>query len=106
MQNQQNPNQGGANQQSKQIQMADNIPGAEYANFMQASHNKEEFRLVFGNIMPPSGRITGKIITTPGHFKRMIAAMKENLKKYEEKFGEVKEASSIEDKEIGFADKK
>ncbi|MEA2088819.1 MAG: DUF3467 domain-containing protein [Patescibacteria group bacterium] len=105
MQNQENQNQGGANQQPKQIQMADNIPGAEYANFMQSSHNKEEFKIVFGNIMPPSGRITGKIITTPGHFKRMIVAMKENLKKYEEKFGEVKEATDLKEKEIGFNNK-
>jgi hypothetical protein len=94
-------------QQPKQeIKINDNIPGAEYANFMQTNHNKEEFQLVFGNIMPPSGRVVSKVITTPGHFKRMIFAMQDNLKKYETKFGEVKESVAIENKEIGFADKK
>lgn len=96
--NQPNPAQGG---QPKQIQVADNIPGAEYANAMQASHNKDEFQLVFLSILPPSGKVTGKIITSPGHFKRMTNAMLDNIKKYEEKFGEIKEAESV-GKEIGF----
>ncbi len=90
-----------ANKTSK-LQINDPIAGAEYANFMQINHNKEEFQLIFGNILPPSGRIVSKILTTPGHFKRMIAAMQENLKKYEKEFGEIKEPVKIKDKEIGF----
>ncbi len=90
--------------QPKQIQIADNIPGGEYANAMQVSHNNDEIQIVFLNIFPPSGKVTGKIITTPGHFKRMVKAMQENVKKYEEKFGEIKEAESVHD-EIGFKSK-
>ena len=92
----------GGQPQKREIKIADNIPGAEYANAMQANHNKDEFHLMFLNLMGPSGRVTGKIITSPGHFKRMIAAMQENLKKYEEQFGEVTEAAGLDDKEIGF----
>jgi len=88
--------------QPQEIKIADNIPGAEYANAMQINHNKDEIQMMFLNIMGMSGRITGKIITSPGHFKRMIAAMTDNLKKYEEIFGEVKEAVGPENKEIGF----
>jgi len=90
--------------QQKQIKIVDNIPGAEYANAMQASHNKDEFQMVFLSIFPPSGKVSGKIITAPGHFKRMVGAMMENIKKYEEKFGEIKEAENLTD-EIGFKDK-
>jgi len=86
---------------AQEIKIADGIPGAEYANAMQIIHNKDEFQLVFFNILGASGRVTGKIITSPGHFKRMIAAMADNLKKYEEKFGEVEKAVGP-DKEIGF----
>jgi len=86
---------------AQEIKIADNIPGAEYANAMQIIHNKDEFQLVFFNILGASGRVTGKIITSPGHFKRMIAAMADNLKKYEEKFGEVEKSAGPE-KEIGF----
>ncbi len=97
-QNQNNPNAASR----KEIKIADNIPGGEYANAMQANHSKDEFYLTFLNIMAGSGRVTGKIITNPGHFKRMLAAMQENLKKYEETFGEVKEAENLDNKEIGF----
>ncbi len=90
------------NQAKKQeIKIADNIPGAEYANAMQINHNKDEIQMMFLNIMGMSGRVTGKVITNPGHFKRMINAMVDNLKKYEDTFGEVKEASK-NDNEIGF----
>lgn len=87
--------------QPQEIKIADNIPGAEYANAAQISHNKDEFQLFFFNIVGQTGRVVGKIITNPGHYKRMVAAMMDNLKKYEEKFGEVKEAEEL-DKEIGF----
>jgi len=91
------------NQAAKnQIKIADNIPGAEYANAMQANHNSDEFQLMFFNIMGASGRVTAKIITSPGHFKRMVKAMSDNLKKYEENFGEIKEVEGPAAKEIGF----
>jgi len=97
-----NQNQEGQPKQPQQIKIADNIPGAEYTNIAQLNHNKEEFQMIFANIMPPSGRVVAKVITTPGHFKRMIAAMQDNLKKYEDRFGTVEEAKGLEDKEIGF----
>jgi hypothetical protein len=87
--------------QKQEIKIADNIPGAEYANAMQVNHNKDEFQMMFLNIMGPSGRVVGKIITNPGHYKRIVAALSENLKKYEDRFGEIKEAAAPE-KEIGF----
>ncbi len=89
-------------QAKREIKIADNIPGAEYANAMQVNHNKDEFQLMFLNILGLSGRVTGKIITSPGHYKRMLAALEDNLKKYEERFGEIKEAVGPMDKEIGF----
>ncbi|MFH1744822.1 MAG: DUF3467 domain-containing protein [bacterium] len=84
-----------------EIKIADNIPGAEYANAMQVNHNKDEFQMIFFNILGGAGRVSGKIISSPGHFKRMVAALQENLKKYEENFGEIKELSQT-DGEIGF----
>lgn len=94
------PNQAG--QTKQEIKIADNIPGAEYANAMQINHNKDEFQIVFFNLMGASGRVSGKIITSPGHYKRMIVAMQENLKKYEEIFGKVEESVDPKNKEIGF----
>ena len=89
-------------EKKREIRIADNIPGAEYANAMQVNHSAEEFQLMFLNLMAGTGRTTGKIITSPGHFKRMVAALADNLKKYEERFGEIKTAAAPDGKEIGF----
>lgn len=90
-----------ANENKQEIQINDSIQGGEYANIAWINHNEEEFHLIFGNIAGNSGKIVSKIMTTPGHFKRMITAMTDNLKKYEEKFGLIKQAEQTE-KEIGF----
>lgn len=66
--------------QPQEIKIADNIPGAEYANAAQISHNKDEFQMFFFSIVGQTGRVVGKIITNPGHYKRMVAAMTDNLK--------------------------
>lgn len=88
-----------------EIKIADNFPGGEYANAMQIMHNKEEFIMNFLNITAPSGRVCAKVITTPGHLKRIIKALQDNIEKYENTFGEIKESDSL-DKTIGFIDKK
>lgn len=87
--------------ENQEIQIKDGFAGGEYANAMQASHNKEEFLLTFFNIVSPNGRVCGKIITSPAHLKRMINALSDNLKKYEEQFGSVEPAQSPKN-EIGF----
>ncbi|OGY44070.1 MAG: hypothetical protein A2731_03905 [Candidatus Buchananbacteria bacterium RIFCSPHIGHO2_01_FULL_39_8] len=84
-----------------QIQIRDNLAGGEYANAMQVAHREDEFLLTFLNIVAPTGRVVGKIITSPGHLKRIIRALEENLKRYESTFGTVKEAESPKN-EIGF----
>ncbi|MBI5765914.1 DUF3467 domain-containing protein [Candidatus Falkowbacteria bacterium] len=94
-----NPNQ--PQPPPQEIRIQDNFVGGEYANAMQVSHTKEEFVMAFFNIVPPNGRVCGKIITSPGHSKRMLAALQDNLKKYEEKFGPVEQAESPKE-EIGF----
>jgi hypothetical protein len=92
MENQQNP---------MEIKIADNFAGGEYANNMQAGFNKEEFILTFFNIVPPGGRVCGKIISSPGHVKRMAAVLANMVKQYEEKFGIIEVAESPKS-EIGF----
>lgn len=59
---------------------------------MQVLHTKEEFVLDFFLVSPPEGILASRVIMSPGHFKRMIKALEENLSKYEEKFGKIEEA--------------
>ncbi len=85
----------------REIKLADNIPGAEYANAMQIQFNKEEMQLMFMNLFANSGRVSAKIVTSPGHLKRIITALTGSMKQYEEKFGPVEQSAPL-DSEIGF----
>lgn len=80
------------------VKITDETLKGSYSNQMVVSHTKEEFVLDFMNIafFPPPGQgvVTAKIITNPAHFKRMVAAMADNLKKYEEQFGKIEEAGT------------
>lgn len=87
--------------QPVEIKIADNFAGGEYANNMQVAFNKEEFFLTFFNVVAPSGRVCGKIISSPGHVKRMAAVLSNMVKQYEEKFGIIEAAESPKN-EIGF----
>ena len=88
--------------QAAELKIADNIAGAEYTNLANIGHTKEEFHLLFANILPPSGRVVAKLISSPAHFKRMVAVMSENLAKYEAQFGLIDDSNVTDGKEIGF----
>ncbi len=73
----------------------------KYSNMMQVLHTKEEFILDFFFVSPPGGILTSRIIMSPSHFKRMVKALYENVKKYEESFNEIEE-SKVPESSIGF----
>lgn len=88
-------------QQQIQIKASDEKLKGEYSNVMQILHTKEEFVLDFLNIFPPTGTLNSRVILSPGHFKRMISAMNENLKKYEDQYGTITESEAPQ-QNIGF----
>lgn len=91
------------NQERKmQIKMSDDILKGIYANAMQVVHTQEEFILDFMNLSPHQGVgvVGARVIASPGHVKRMIAALQDNLKRYEDQFGKVEAADNPEG--IGF----
>jgi hypothetical protein len=96
---QDNPPAGG--QQQVQVKITDDILKGVYANMVQVGHTPEEFVLDFMNIVGTAGMVNARVIVSPGHFKRLIAAMQDNLKRYEEQFGKIKESQAPEHK-IGF----
>ena len=84
-----------------QIKASDEKLRGEYSNVMQILHTKEEFVLDFLNIFPPTGTLNARVIVSPGHFKRMLKAMEENLKRYEDSNGKVAESEAPKNP-IGF----
>ena len=79
------------------IQMPDDVLPGKYANQMMVAHTREEFVLDFINLFPPGGVVTSRVIVSPGHLKRMIRAMRENLDRYEAVHGPVIEAEAPPD---------
>ncbi len=79
--------------QEIQINFPPDKVGGVYANNMVVAHSKEEFILDFMLVTPPSGTVTSRVIMSPGHMKRVIAALAQNMRHYEEQFGRIEEAS-------------
>lgn len=78
------------------VKISDEELKGRYSNLLRITHTREEFILDFMNFVPPQGVVTARIITSPGHLKRIIHALQENLARYEERFGEVTEAPEPE----------
>lgn len=97
-----NQTAGQSGQKQIQLKMSEEVMKGFYANAMMSNHTKEEFVLDFMSILGQSGVVGSRIVVSPGHFKRMIRAMEENLKRYEANYGQVQEAKSQAKGEIGF----
>lgn len=72
-----------------QIKVDDSVVGGAYANVMQVSHSKEEFIMDFVSLYPPLGKLVARVITSPGHMKRIVKALEENLARYEKEVGKI-----------------
>lgn len=74
------------------IKIPDEELAGHYANLVRISHTREEFILDFITMVPPQAVVTSRVITSPGHLKRLLAALATNLDHYEKAFGPVAEA--------------
>jgi len=63
-----------------------------YSNLAIITHSPAEFVIDFTRILPgvPKARVQARLIMTPQHTKLLMSAIRDNLQKYEEKFGEIK----------------
>ncbi len=75
--------------QEIKVNFPEKLHGGVYANNMIVTHTKEEFVMDYLMVVPPAGAVTARIIVSPGHMKRIVAALNENIAKYEQKFGEI-----------------
>ena len=78
--------------QNIEVRLPESLQAGIYANNMMVSHTREEFIMDFMIIAPNVSSVTSRVIVSPGHMKRMIAALQENLSRYETAFGQVEQA--------------
>lgn len=91
-------------EQQIQIEIDDLTAQGVYSNLAVISHSPDEFILDFIFIQPqiPKAKVRARVITSPQHIKRFFYALQDNIKKYEEKFGEIKVEPKSELPKIGF----
>lgn len=76
-----------------EVQMDEATAQGMYANLAGVTHSETEFILDFLFLQPnqPKAKLRGRIISSPVHTKRFLAALVENIKRYEERFGIIPE---------------
>lgn len=82
-----------------QIAVGDEISRGRYSNTMLVSHSAEEFMMEWLLTSPSGTHLVSRIIVSPGHVKRIIAALTGNLEKYENRFGPLR---AVEDNDQAF----
>ncbi|MBI5467383.1 MAG: DUF3467 domain-containing protein [Candidatus Kerfeldbacteria bacterium] len=90
-----------AQPQQVQIKATDDILRGMYTNALQISHTKDEVIFDFLSFMPPQAQLVSRVVTSPGHAKQILAALTDNLKKYEQQFGRL-EATQPPSGDFGF----
>ncbi len=75
--------------------MTDEVLKGVYANALQVQHTKDEFVIDFMTLFPPNGLVSARVFATPANIKRMVAALTENLNRYEQSFGKVEDAAKV-----------
>ncbi|HEY8398917.1 MAG TPA: DUF3467 domain-containing protein [Flavihumibacter sp.] len=88
------------NNQSNQlnVEISEEIAEGQYANLAIITHSHAEFVIDFVNVMPgtPKSRVKSRIILTPQHAKRFMKALIENIERFEEVNGDIKDLEEIQ----------
>jgi len=86
------------------IELSEEIAEGVYANLAMIAHSSSEFVIDFIRLMPgvPKAKVKSRIVVTPEHAKRLLTALQDNIQKYENTFGEVKQSDDVPKFPINF----
>ena len=75
------------------IELSEEVAEGIYSNLAIITHSHSEFALDFIKVMPgvPKAKVKARIILTPQHAKRLMKALKDNISKFEEVHGNIKD---------------
>ncbi len=90
MENKNNPK---PNENQLNIELSEEVAEGIYSNLAIITHSHSEFALDFIKVMPgvPKAKVKARIILTPSHAKRLMKALKDNISKYEDAHGDIKD---------------
>lgn len=74
------------------IELNDEVAQGIYSNLALIAHSSAEFVLDFIRVLPglPKAQVKSRIIMTPEHAKRLMLALQENIVRYEQQNGKIK----------------
>lgn len=77
------------------IELSEEMAEGVYANLAMIAHSNSEFVLDFIRLMPgvPKAKVKSRVILTPEHAQRLLLALQDNIKKYEQNFGEIRQSN-------------
>ncbi len=80
-------------EQNLKLNISPEVAQGTYSNLVVISHNPTEIILDFAQMLPgvDGAAVRQRIIMNPIHAKRTIAALNDNLRKYEQQFGTIEE---------------
>src|SRR6478672_11968325 len=75
------------------IELSEEIAEGIYSNLAIITHSQSEFVVDFIKVMPgvPKARVKSRIVLTPQHAKRLLHALSDNIQKFEQQNGKIKE---------------
>jgi|TARA_B110000014_G_C20026797_1_gene533029 hypothetical protein len=85
------------NQKGLNIELSEEVAEGVYSNLAIITHSPSEFIFDFIRIMPgvPKGRVKSRIVMTPEHAKKLLRALNDNISKYEDAIGSIREDDQI-----------
>ena len=80
------------NKNQLQVELPQEVAQGEYANFAIITHSSSDFIIDFARVLPglPKAQVKSRVILAPEHAKRLLAALQENIVRYEHEFGAIK----------------
>lgn len=74
------------------IELTPEVAKGIYSNLAVITHGPNEFFVDFITMAPnmPQAKVQSRIIMTPENAKNLLGALNDNIKKYEQTFGEIK----------------
>ena len=75
------------------IELPEEIAEGQYVNSAMIAHSNSEFVIDFIKTMPgiPRAKVKSRVVITPEHAKRLLYALKDNIDKFENHFGPIKQ---------------
>jgi len=73
------------------IELTSEIAAGHYSNLAMLAHTPGEFFIDFINVGPnmPQAKVLSRIIMNPENAKNLMFALQDNIRKYEQVFGEI-----------------